>query len=78
MADNDDIFYAAEDDADERFEVLSIVIGDPEDVMQWCETDVLWKAEAVFELLEPHFKRFGHAHLTLRDRWADEVVRSVD
>lgn len=75
---DDDIFYDDEDDPDDRFEVLSTIIGEPDEVVQWCETGTFWKAEAVFELLEPHCRRLGYANLALRDRWSGQIVRAAD
>ncbi len=78
MADSDDIFFSDEGDPDDRFDVLSTVIGEPGEVMQWCETGTFRKAEAVFQLLEPHCKRLGYANLALQDRWTDQIIRSAD
>ncbi len=63
---------------DDRYEVLSTDGDAPDDVIGWCATSVLWKAQAVFNLLAPHGERLGYRHLTLWDRHAGKGLRSVD
>ena len=58
-----------------HYTICSTSSGDPEDVSIWCETDMLRKAEAVFDLLKTHRERIGIRYLALINEHTGTLLR---